>query len=399
MSSDAGYQRKLDAVQRATLTPEQQSLQESLRQFMNREVEPLVAGCEDTGIFPRQVLPGLVPFGPVGGILPETSGGQGLSYTDMAVLMEETGYHWMSLRSTLSVITMVALILDRAATDQQRAEYLAPLLRGQRLCWFGITEPDHGSDVRGIETTAVPDGDGYVINGTKLWITNGAIGDFGVLLAKVKPPDGTGDEGLTAFLIDPRSCEFEAQRVETMFLKATTTSELSFAGTRVSADALLGKVGEGGALFLTGLDLGRLNVAMGAVGAAQRALDTSIRYATDRTQFGKRIAEFQLVQQLVADMRVKTAAARSLGYAAARVLDTSGVIAREECAIAKLFATETAFEVANNALQVHGAMGTSKEYGLERVFRDARGGMIVEGTSQVQRLVIAREQLGISAFV
>lgn len=389
--------RSTDAITRTTLSSEQLDLRAAVGAYLDAHVEPMIADCEREGRFPREVLPALADFGYLGGLLPEERGGHDLQYLDLAVLMEAAGYSWMSLRSTLSVVNMVALILDRGASDEQRKRYLDPLLRGEKLPWFGLTEPDHGSDVRTLTTTAVEDGHGaFRLNGTKLWITNGAIGDFGVLLATHLRPDGT-TAGLTAFLVDPADCKFEAHRVETMFLKATTTSELSFADTQLGPGSVLGEPGKGSRLFLAGLDVGRLNVALGAVGAAQRALDVSTRYAGERVQFGRRIGEFQLVQELIADMRVQTTAARALGYAAARSLE-GGATDQTECAVAKLYATETSFAVVNKALQVHGALGLSTEYGLERFFRDARGGMIVEGTSQIQRLVIAREHLGISAF-
>jgi len=387
----------IDAMTRATLTVEQQALRRSVRAFMDAEIEPIIEQCEVQGRLPREFLPALADFGYIGATVPQERGGVGASYTDVAVLMEEAGYHWMSLRSTLSVMNMVALVLDRCGSDWQRAEYLEPLLRGKKLCWFGLSEPGHGSDVRNLDTVAVeqPSG-GYRITGTKLWITNGAIGDFGIVLARVRTVAGA-EAGLTAFLIDRDTCSYEGHRVETMFIKATTTSELVFDGSYVPADAVIGEVGRGQGLFHAGLDLGRLNVAMGAVGASQRALDLSTSYAQTREAFGRPIGGFQLVQELISDMRVRTVASRALGYAAARMLD-AGVATQAECAMAKLFATEGAFEVANNALHVHGAMGLSREYGLERIFRDARGAMTVEGTSQIQRLVIARDQLGISAF-
>jgi alkylation response protein AidB-like acyl-CoA dehydrogenase len=387
----------LDATTKAALSEEQIALRQAVRSFMDTRIEPIIAECEKEGRLPVEVLTDLAQFGYLGGILAEERGGMGLTYTDLAVIMEEAGYHWMSLRSTLSVINMVALMLDRAASDIQRKTYLEPLLRGERLCWFGLTEPEHGSDVRVLNTVAVEDSSGdFRISGTKLWITNGAIGDFGIVLANVKHLDGS-EGGLTAFLIDPSLCTFEGHRIETMFIKATTTSELVFDETIVSADMMVGEVGMGHSLFMKGLDLGRLNVAMGAIGAGQRALDMSIRYAREREQFGKRIGEFQLVQELIADMRMQSCAARALGYATARMLDAGGVN-QTDCAVAKLFATETAFSIADKALQVHGGMGLSMEYGLERIFRDTRGGRTVEGTPQIQRLVIARDQLGISAF-
>jgi alkylation response protein AidB-like acyl-CoA dehydrogenase len=383
----------------ATETADRQYLRESVSRFMRADVDPIIAECESTGRFPRELLPQLAEFGYVGATLPEDRGGQGASYLDLALLMEEAGYTWMSLRSTLSVLNMVALILDRGGSAEHRERYLAPLMNGERLAWFGLSEPEHGSDVRSLDTTATRDGaDAFRLNGTKLWITNGAIGDFGVLLADVRAADGSS-EGLTAFLVDASEVEYEKRRVDTMFLKATTTSELVFKDARIPASAVLGEVGRGPSLFLAGLNIGRLNVALGAVGAARRALELSMEYARQRVQFGRPIGSFQLVQEMIADMHVQTSAARTLSYAAAELLDSDdGAGEQVECAVAKLYATETAFEVANKAVQVHGAMGLSREYGLERIFRDARGALIVEGTSQVQRLVIARSLLGISAI-
>lgn len=387
----------VETMTRAVLSEEHQSLREAVRAYMDKHVEPIIAECEKEGRFPSELLPALAEFGYLGGLLPEERGGHGARYTDLAVLMEEAGYHWTSLRSSLSVINMIALILDSGGTEEQRRRYLGPLLRGEKLCWFALSEPDHGSDVRTLDTlaTETPNGD-YLLNGTKLWITNGAIGDFGIVLARVRAKDGT-EPGLTAFLIDPSESKFEARRIETMFIKATTTSELVFTDTVVGADGVVGEVGKGSRLFHTGLDLGRLNVAMGAVGICQRALDMATGYARQRVAFGKEIGRFQLVAELIADMRVQTTAARALGYSVARMLDNGGA-SPTECAVAKLYATEAAFSVTDKALHVHGAIGFSQEYGLERMFRDARGGMNVEGTSQIQRLLIARDHLGMSAF-
>jgi alkylation response protein AidB-like acyl-CoA dehydrogenase len=398
MNGATGSGETRDAATQTLLTAEQQALRVAARQYLANEVAPIIDDCERDGRVPREVLSGLASFGYLGGFLPEVAGGMGLSYLDLVVLMEQAGYQWMSLRSTLSVNNMIASALAQAGSRAQQDRYLKPLLAGQAVCFFGLTEPNHGSDVRVLDVTATEAPDGrYRINGTKLWITNGAVGDFGIVLARVRTPAGS-DGGPTAFLIDPAECRYEARRVETMFIKATTTSELVFSDAEVSADAVLGEPGTGRDLFAASLILGRLNVAAGAVGAAQRALDEATRYARERTQFGRPIGKFQLIQAMVADMRVQTTAARCLTYTAARAVD-NGADARTETAMAKLFATETAFAVADKALQVHGGIGLSTESTIERLFRDARGALIVEGTSEIQRLLIAKDQLRMSALV
>ncbi len=309
--------------------------------------------------------------------------------------MEQAGYTWLSLRVILNTMNIVGMLLSEHGSGEQREKYLAPLLAGQRRIWVAITEPNHGSNVAGIETKAVDRGDHYVINGRKLWITNGAIGDFGILVAKTYSDTCNGE--LSLFVVEKDVTSYEARRVKTMFIKSTVTSELGFMDAVVPKENRLGPEGQGLRMILTGLNFGRLNVAMGAVGAAQAALDLSMQYAKDRKQFGRPIGEFQLIQKHIVDMTVRTEAARALGYKAAWALDQGGP-SRTECSIAKLYATEAAHEVASMALQVHGGFGYSADYPIERIFRDTRGGVIPEGTSEVQTLLIGRELLGMSAF-
>ncbi|MFV0512122.1 MAG: acyl-CoA dehydrogenase family protein [Jhaorihella sp.] len=379
-----------------SLSSEQHMLKDNLRRYMDANIAPLVAECEKREEFAWDVLPGLAQFGCVGGPLSEAGGGLEMSYSDFALVMEEAGYQWLSLRVVLNTINIVGMLLDRFGTEDQKQRYLKPLLASEKKTWVAITEPNHGSNVAGLECRAVQDGDSYVINGSKLWITNGIWGDFGILVAKTH--SATCDGKLSLFIIDREECDFHTERVKTMFVRSTATSALTFDDTVIPKENLLGQEGEGLRAILTGLNFGRLNVSMGAVGAAQAALDLSTEYAKTRKQFGRPIGSFQLVQRLIVDMTVRTEAARMLGYRAACDLD-SGAPSRTACSIAKLYAAEAAHEVASMALQVHGGMGYSTDYPIERIFRDTRGALIPEGTSEIQTLLIGREILGMSAFL
>ncbi|HYG42008.1 MAG TPA: acyl-CoA dehydrogenase family protein [Bordetella sp.] len=379
------------------LTHEQRTLRDSVAQYLRREVAPAVSAFEAKGEFDWTLPRRLADFGFLGGFLPQARGGFDLSHLDYALLMEEAGYCWHSLRSTLNTMNMAVLLLDSLGTAEQKERYLAPLLAGELRVWIGITEPDHGSNVAGLETRARRVGNHYVVNGSKMWITNGAIAELGILMARVVPGAEGEPGGITAFLVDREQTQFSSRRLETMILRSTVTSEMSFQDAEVPAGNVLGNVGEGLKAILRGLNFGRLAVAAGAVGAAQAALDLSIEYAQTRKQFGQPIASFQLVQKMVVDMKVKTDAARQLCRRAARALDR-GTAARMECSVAKLYAAQAAHEVADLALQVHGGMGYSKEYPIERIFRDTRGAVIPEGTSEIQTLIIGRDLLGISAF-
>ncbi|MDP1692734.1 MAG: acyl-CoA dehydrogenase family protein [Burkholderiaceae bacterium] len=376
-------------------TPEQDTMRKSVRRFMRERVAPRIAECEDRREFAWDLLPQLQPFGYLGGLLPEEAGGFGMTYADWAILIEEAGYCWLSLRVMVNSLNILAQLLHRHGTPEQQQRHLKPLLAGQLKHWMAITEPNHGSNVAGIETRAEDMGDHYLVNGDKLWITNGIHGNFGVLVARTF--SATCDGGISLFIVERGETHYDARRADVMFIRATGTSQLSFNDAVVPKANLLGKEGEGLKATLTGLNFGRLNVAMGAVGAAHAALDLSIEYAKQRKQFGKPIGSFQLVQKLIVDMMVRCEAARALGYRAAWALD-QGRAARTECSIAKLYAAEAAHEVASMALQVHGGSGYSEELPIERIFRDTRGGMIPEGTSEIQTLIIGREVLGLSAF-
>jgi alkylation response protein AidB-like acyl-CoA dehydrogenase len=290
-------------------TPEQDAMRKSVRRFMRERVAPRVSECEKQREFAWDLLPQLQPFGHLGGLLPEEAGGFGLKYADWAILMEEAGYCWLSLRVMMNSLDILAQLLHRNGTPEQQQRWLKPLLAGQLKHWMAITEPNHGSNVAGIETRAEDKGDHYLVNGSKLWITNGIHGNFGVLVARTFST--TCDGGISLFIVDRGETQYDARRADVMFIRATGTSQLGFHDAVVPKANLLGKEGEGLKAILTGFNFGRLNVAMGAVGAARSALDLSIEYSKQRKQFGKPIAGFQLVQKLIVDMMVRCEAARA----------------------------------------------------------------------------------------
>jgi alkylation response protein AidB-like acyl-CoA dehydrogenase len=379
-----------------TETPEQALLRDSIRRFMKSEVAPIVARHDKEHSFPFELLKPLADFGYLGGRLSEEEGGMGMDQLTWAMLMEEAGYTWLSLRTMLNITNGAIHKIAAEGTPAQKERFLKPLLANERSCFSALSEPGTGSNIAQIQTRADLVGDHYVLNGRKLWITNGAFGDFGIVLARTFSPDCQGT--LSTFLVERDVSPYEMRRVDTMVLRSTGTAELGFDNVKIPKENLLGE--EGGALkkMLIGLDSARVNIAMGAVGAAQSALDLSIDYARTRTQFGKPIGSFQLVQKLIVDMTIRVEAARALGLRAAAALD-SGKDARVAASIAKLYATEAAHEVASMALQVHGGLGYATDYPIERIFRDTRGGTIPEGTTEVQTLIVGREILGISAIV
>ncbi|HZX88448.1 acyl-CoA dehydrogenase family protein [Variovorax sp. N23] len=375
---------------------DQELLRDSIRRFMKTEVAPLVAKHDVEKTFPFELMKELAQFGYIGGRLSEAEGGMGLDQLTWAMLMEEAGYTWLSLRTMLNITNGPIHKLATEGTAAQKERFLKPLLASDRSVFTAISEPGTGSNIAQVQTRADLQGDHYVLNGRKLWITNGAFADFGIVVARTFSPDCQGQ--LSTFLVEREVSPFESRRVDTMVLRSTGTAELSFDNVKVPRENLLGEEGSALKRMLVGLDAARVNIAMGAVGAARSALELSIDYARTRTQFGKPIGSFQLVQKLIVDMTVRVEAARALALRAASALDANQSDARMACSIAKLYATEAAHEVASMALQVHGGLGYSTDYPIERIFRDTRGGTIPEGTTEVQTLIVGREILGMSAI-
>ncbi|WZH51004.1 MAG: acyl-CoA dehydrogenase family protein [Nocardioides alkalitolerans] len=377
------------------LTTEQTELRAAIRRYLAKEVAPLVEEHERAQTFPYEVLEGLAPFGYLGGYLPEEHGGLGISRVTWAMMMEELAYCWPSLRTIVSITNGPIERLAQVGTPEQKETYLAPLLEGRAKVFNGISEPGAGSDVSSVATRAELVGDEWVLTGQKLWITGGLFGDWGTVLARTYSP--TCDGALSTFLVDRRATPFAVSKVETMVLRSTGTSEMAFDGLHIPRENLLGEEGTALKGTLAFIGAARINVAMGAVGAAQRAYELAVDYAKTRHQFGKPIGSFQLIQQKIVEMRMKVDAARALCYSAAAALDR-GELAKVETSIAKLYATQAAHEVADAALAVHGGIGYATEYPIERLFRDTRGGSIPEGTPEIQTLIVGRELLGISAL-
>src|SRR5580698_6388594 len=361
------------------LNEDERALRDAVRSFLDRKVAPLVAEHERARTFPWELLPQLYDFGYVRGGVPEAAGGDALPMIMQAILMEEAGRCWGSLRTTVNVQGMVARVLA-----------------GRRFGWFGLTEPDAGSDAGALRTTARRTGDGLVVNGSKLYITNALGCDFGILFARLIEEDGT-DQGVTALLIDAAESAFGVHDIPHMPLRSTTSCELTFDDTFVPARNVLGRPGGGLSLGMAAVNAGRLKMGMGAVGLSQACLEESVRFCREREQFGRAIAGFQLVQQMVVEIATLTETSRLLGYHAARTIDAGGA-GRYECSMAKYYCGESAGRAATLALQLHGGAGLMEESPVERYFRDAREATIPEGTSQIQILHLGKALLGQSAL-
>lgn len=377
------------------LTDDELDLQNAVRDFLSKKVTPLVAEHERNRTFPWEVLPALHEFGYVRGLVASEDGGDEIGYSQLAILMEEAGRCWGSLRTTLNILTIVPYLISQVGSPEQKARVLTPLLAGERRAWFAMTEPDAGSDAASLRTTARLDGDDYVLSGSKIYITNASHADIGIVMATVDR--SAGAKGITAFLVDRTESDYEVNDIPHMPVRGTSSCELVFTEMRVPKENVLGGVGRGLSAAMKAINVGRLNMSMGAVGLSQAALDESIKFVTTRQQFGKQLAEFQLIQEMVVEIATLTETSRLLGMNAARVLD-KGEPGRMECSMAKYYCGESANKAASLALQVHGGAGLMEESPVERIFRDAREATIPEGTSQIQILQMGRELLGVSAL-
>ena len=359
------------------------------------EIAPLLPAAERDRALPVGIIPGLLDVGFVRGAIGVRDGGLGLSHLQTALLMEEAGRCWASIRTTANILSLVAELLSAAGSSEQKRRFLRPLLAGQRLGWFAVTEPEAGSDAASLATLAerLPTGS-YRLTGRKAYITNASYADFGIVLATTDP--GLGARGITAFLVEYGAGGYRVMARPQLPVRAASCCDVLFDGVVVPAGNVLGDVGRGLPLAMRAINSGRLNVSAGCTGIAQAALEAASAHAVSRTQFGKPLAGFQLVQQLIADIAVQANAARQVYQAAARLLD-SGADARVECSMSKYFCSEAANQVATRAVQVFGAAGLMEGNVAERLFRDAREATIGEGTSQMQVLQIGTALLGVSA--
>lgn len=370
-------------------------LRSAARGYLSRHVAPLVAEHEAARTFPWEILPPLHEFGYVGGLVDPADGGDGISFTALAILMEEAGRCWGSLRTTVNVLTIVPYVLAQVCNQDQKERFLRRLLDGSARAWIAITESEAGSDAGAMRTRATRDGDHYLITGQKLYITNGASNDVGLLLASTDPERGS--KGISAFLVDSAESDYEAIEMRHMSMRSTNNCELVFDRTEVPAANLVGAEGEGLRVAMRAINVGRVNMAMGAVGIADAALQIAIEHVKDRRQFGRPLAGFQLVQKLIVDAATEIKAARLMGMSAAAALDT-GAQARMECSMAKLFCAEACNRAVAAAMQACGGGGLMEEMQIERMFRDVREATIPEGTSELQVLNIGKELLGVSAL-
>lgn len=377
------------------LTEEELDLQRSVRSFLEAKVAPLVAEHEQARTFPWEILPLLHEFGYVGGLVSTDDGGDDISYSMLAILMEEAGRCWGSLRTTLNILTIVPYLISVVGTEEQKSRFLPDLLSGRRRAWFAMTEPDAGSDAGALRTRATRVGDSWVLQGRKIYITNALHADVGIVLATIDPE--AGPKGITAFLVDGTESDYAVHDIPHMPVRGTSSCELVFDDTRIPEHNVLGEVGRGLSTAMKAINVGRLNMAMGAVGLSQAALEESIKFATTRQQFGRPLGGFQLVQEMVVEIATLTQTSRLLGMHAARALD-AGDSGRQECSMAKYYCGESANKAASLALQVHGGAGLMEESPVERIFRDAREATIPEGTSQIQILQMGRALLGQSAL-
>ncbi|HEX5424253.1 MAG TPA: acyl-CoA dehydrogenase family protein [Candidatus Acidoferrales bacterium] len=377
-------------------------VRDTVRQFMEAEMRPLLREYDRTEKFPAKQVRRLGELGCCGMLIPEEYGGSATDTITYALMIEEVARVCASTAVTLSVTNSVAAApILKHGTDTQKKKYLPRLAHGEVLGGFCLTEPGTGSDAAGIQTRAVPDGDSYIINGTKSWVTNGGVSGVYVVFAKTDP--AAGSRGVTAFLVEPSFPGFRVSRYEDkMGLRLSRSAEIVFEDCRVPVENLLGVEGQGLRVALGALDGGRIGIAAQSVGVAQGAFEAAVRYAKQRRTFGHPIAEYQAIQWMIADMATEIEAARALTHYAAglrdveqerRGADGDRSHVGPHSARAKLYASEMANRVCARAVQIHGSVGYSRETDVERYYRDARVLTIYEGTSEMQRLVIARDLL------
>jgi alkylation response protein AidB-like acyl-CoA dehydrogenase len=376
------------------LTSEQQQLRKTVREFAEGEIAPHIMEWDEASHFPLEIMPKLGEMGLLGVIFPEEYGGAGLGYIEYVIAVEELS----RVDGSVGIIvaahnSLCSNHIYKFGTAAQKQKYLTPLAQGKKIGAWSLTEPEAGSDAGGTRTTARRDGDHYVLNGSKTFTTNGRYADFCVAMAVTDKSKAA--HGISAFIIEKGTPGFRPGKKENKLgLRASDTSEIIFTDCRVPAENLLGLEGEGFTGSLAILDGGRISIAALGLGMAQGALDAATSYAKQRKQFGKAISEFQAIQFKLADMATEVEAARLLVYQAAWLADQKNVRFTRESSMAKLFASEVAVRVANECVQIHGGYGFIKDYPAEKYYRDVKLCTIGEGTSEIQRLVIARQLLG-----
>ena len=370
------------------LSEEQKLLLRTVREFADSEVKPLARELDETGRFPRETFRKAAELGLTAVALPESAGGAGFDHISYSIVMEEISRVCASTGTILSVQnSLYCDPVHRFGSEVQKNKFLLPFARGEKIGCYALTEPQAGSNAAALATRAVRRGDCYIVNGAKAWITNGGVADAALVYVKTNPE--AGEKGISALLIERGAPGFKVGKEEKkMGIHATACTELSFNDCQVPVENRLGNEGEGYKIAMMTLDGGRIGIAAQATGIAQGAFDAALAYAQQRQAFGHPIADFQAIQFMLADMATEIDAARLLVRKAAWKQDT-GARFSMEASIAKLFASELATRAAHKAMQIHGGYGYSHEYPVERMYRDARITEIYEGTSEIQRLIIA----------
>jgi len=373
------------------LTEEQNLIRETVRDFSVREIKPLAHDLDENSEFSFDLTKQMGELGLFGMNLPEKYGGQGLDTLSYIIAVEELARIDGSQAATLAAHNSLGIFpLYAYGTEEQKMKYLPQLCSGDGLWSFGLTEPGAGSDSRGSKTTAVLDGDEWVINGSKIFITNGSVNISKGCTVQVVSGEENGKKIFSTIIVESGTPGFTARAMHgKMMWRASDTAELFFDDVRVPKENLLGKIGQGSKIMLHTLDGGRLSIGAMGLGAAQGAFDLALAYASERKQFGKPILKFQIIAFKLADMAMKIELARNLLYKACWLKD-NGRAYSKEAAMSKLYCSEIAKEVADEAVQIHGGYGLMKDYDVERIFRDQRLLQIGEGTSEIQRLVISR---------
>jgi butyryl-CoA dehydrogenase len=380
------------------LTDEQKLIVETAREFADKEILPRVRENDRAERFDRELATKLGEVGFLGPILDEKYGGRGLDYLGYGLIVEQIGRADSSARTVISVQTsLVGSAIQRWGTEEQKLRWLPPLCSGEGLGCFGLTEPDTGSDAANLRTRATKTDSGWSISGQKMWISLGSVAEFALIFAQTDPEKK--HKGLACFIVPTASEGFTSAAIHgKLGLRSSDTAELSLDAVEVGDEALLGEVGDGFKVAMSALESGRYSVAAGCVGICEGCVEASVSYAKERQQFGVPLARFQLVQEMIADMILKRDASRMLVFRAGMLKD-EGKPNATETSVAKVYATESAVECANLAIQVHGGSGYVDDYPVERYLRDARVTTLYEGTSQIQKLIIGRAATGINAML
>jgi alkylation response protein AidB-like acyl-CoA dehydrogenase len=373
------------------LNSQQRDFQRTLREFVNREIVPVASELERSGEYPTAIVEQLKHMGLFGMTVPEAYGGLGLDAVSFAIVFEELSRGWMGIAGTLGTHSLSCWMIAQFGTEEQKARYLPELATGERRTGVGLTEPDAGSDLQGIRTTAILDGDHYVVNGRKTWITNARHADPLPVLVKTDPQAQPRHAGMSILLIEAGTPGFEVLRdLGKLGYKGPESCEIVFENARVPVANLLGGVeGRGMKQALPALESGRINIAARAVGVAQASYDAALEYSRQRSAFGQPISDFQAIQLKLADMATNVQAARLLTYWAASE-QAAGKRADMQSGMAKYFASEVAITSALEAMRIHGGYGYSTEYVVERLYRDAPLMAIGEGTNEILRTIIAK---------